>query len=741
VLAIGLGFRIFGLSPWAGRFPLALFGLAGLAALFFLVERLSSRRIAWLSVLALSTMPLYFLQARTLLGDIVTLAAALFAWAGLGVAVFDLRARRVRLWALALGLVGLLAGFWSRGLLVGVAAPTLAVGLAWLACALSGARGDRLSAALAATALFGGVSCALFGAWAVHVTPADGYSIWVGATTGGAFPVPTFDVIARELGHALFPWSAVIPPALGRALDPPAAARGEDGERDHALRLLALSAASVTFIVQTALAPEVGLLPYAAPGALAVLCAIALSDLERGARASRAFALAVGALGILLLLDFRNFPEKGLVAFSAEGAVFPQSFASLGFRWLATAGLGFVLAFFFIVQERAGRARLGVFRAGEYARWPRILHRQWAGNLWFAVLVVECALMGFELILVVSDRALHLPAFEALGEMPRLAVRAGWVLGLAFCLTPVLVLVARDLSRLLLRHFPARGASAVVVVALAGASLGFGYYPALMQQISPKRSFDAYRRLARAGEPLGLLGSDAAVARYQAGVSARELADVDHAIDWLLSGRERRFIALRSAELASLNAAYRARHEPRANLPVIDADSSEILLAASRLPDSERNQNPLMDFVLDRAPTPGHPLDVNLAGKLSVLGWDVTDGDGARVDIIAPGERYELAIYYRVDARVSGTWEAFVHVDGFQRRYNADHALLAGRYPLTLWLPGDFIVDRTVLRLEPNFAPGTYRVLFGLYSGERRLEVRSGKHEENRIVAGTLIVK
>ena len=174
---------------------------------------------------------------------------------------------------------------------------------------------------------------------------------------------------------------------------------------------------------------------------------------------------------------------------------------------------------------------------------------------------------------------------------------------------------------------------------------------------------------------------------------------------------------------------------------MLDADSSEILLAANRLPASERNQNPLMDFVLDRAPSPGHPLDVELAGKLRVLGWDVTDDEGVRVDIIAPGERYELAIYYRVDARISGNWEAFVHVDGFQRRYNADHQLLAGRYPLSLWLPGDFIVDRAVLRLEPNFTPGTYRVLFGLYSGERRLEVRSGKHEENRIVAGTLIVK
>jgi hypothetical protein len=759
VLAIALGFRVFGLSPWAGRLPLALFGLAGVCALFFLVSRLSTRRAAWLSVLALSTMPLYFLQARTLLGDGVTLASALFAWAGLGVAVFDARSRPVRIAALGLGATGLLCGFYCRGLLIGVAAPALAVGFTWLALALNGASGDRLGTLVGAASLCVGLSAALFGAWAVLVTPADRYSIWIGATTGGAYPVPTFDVMVRELGHALFPWSAVIPPALGRALNPPRLPEQDQiGERDRALRLLALSGASLTLIVQTALSTELGLLPYAAPGALAVLCALSLLDLERGARASRTFGLAVGALGVLLVLDFRNFPEKGLVAFSVEGAVFPYSFASPGFRIILLAG-AFVVAFFLLVQERAQRARLGVFRAADYAGWPRILYQLWAGNLWFGWLVVVCALMGFDFILLLSDRYLHYLPLEALGEMPRLLVRGGWTLGLALVLSPLLVALGRDSTRLLLRPFsalacllrrpslasirftPSRGASALVVVALAGATLGFGYYPALMQQISPKRSFEAFRRFAALGEPLGLLGGDAAAARYQAGASARALADVDQALDWLLGSHERRFVALRSGDLPSLNAGYRARSEPRKNLPVLDAGSSEILLAVSRLRPSETNQNPLEDSVLARAPSPQHPLDVDLAGKLQVLGWEVTDENDARVDAIFPGTRYLFTIYYRVNARLSGNWETFVHIDGFHRRYNADHPTLGGRYPFSLWLPGDFIADRGVLRLEPNFTPGSYRVLFGLYMGERRLEVRSGEHEDNRIVAGTLLVR
>ncbi|HYP87040.1 MAG TPA: glycosyltransferase family 39 protein, partial [Polyangiaceae bacterium] len=81
-----LGFRCFGLSAWAGRLPLALWGAAGLGGLFAALCRLCDRRLALYAVLALATTPLYFLQARTLLGDAVTLATFTLAWSGLAVA-------------------------------------------------------------------------------------------------------------------------------------------------------------------------------------------------------------------------------------------------------------------------------------------------------------------------------------------------------------------------------------------------------------------------------------------------------------------------------------------------------------------------------------------------------------------------------------------------------------------------------------------------------------------------------
>jgi hypothetical protein len=99
-----------------------------------------------------------------------------------------------------------------------------------------------------------------------------------------------------------------------------------------------------------------------------------------------------------------------------------------------------------------------------------------------------------------------------------------------------------------------------------------------------------------------------------------------------------------------------------------------------------------------------------------------------------------LLIYFRVVQPISGRRETFIDIDGFQRRFNAEHATLDGKYPFNLWRVGDFISDRSEFALEPNFGAGKHRVYFGLYNGNRRLEVRRGPAEENRLDAGFLEV-
>jgi hypothetical protein len=61
---------------------------------------------------------------------------------------------------------------------------------------------------------------------------------------------------------------------------------------------------------------------------------------------------------------------------------------------------------------------------------------------------------------------------------------------------------------------------------------------------------------------------------------------------------------------------------------------------------------------------------------------------------------------------------------------------------MSLWLPGDIVVDDHEFQLEPNFSPGPYTNFFGLYLGESRLKIKSGPTDgENRVNGGILKVQ
>lgn len=747
-LLIASGFRVLGLHAWAGRLPLALVGLAGVVALGVGVSRFAGPRAGAFSAIVLATTPLYFLHAHTMLGDIVTMVAAGTAMMALAVAVFDRRSARARLIALAVALAALGAGFGSRGLLIGVAFPALGVGLAWLLLALARGPRDRLGDVSGAGALLTGLVAVAGGAYALATTPTERYSAWIGSLTFDPPRPATFDRVASDLAHAVFPWSAVLPWAIGWLWRP---LRTVHDGREAALRLVVLTTAAVTWIGQTALAPVLGDVVYTAPAALAAIVALALNDLEANARASRALGLVAAALGLVLLGDFVNFPEKALAAFGVPDAGLPKDFAVPVMSWITVVPfVAFALVFLF-VQEAPG-ASAPVFRREEYLAWPRALRTLWDGNLFFGVLVCLSALLGLELLLALVDGIPRLSRSETLGEIPRALVRVGWVGLGSVCVLPVIVLAGRDLVRLVTcpgvaiarfggatRVVIGRGASAVVVLALTGAAWGVGLHGGLLQQLSPRASLEAYFRFARGDEPLGVLGVGAPALRYHAGGRVRELEDADAAAAWLLGG-EKRYLLVRQSELAALNAAYRAHDGRGRNLPVLDA-SGEVLLAVNRLEPGQLNDNPLSRVVLEAPPKPSRTLDVNLGGVLDVIGWDVLTSGGEPVDAIVPGTEYEFVIYYRVVDHVVGRWDTFIHLDRLQQRYNGDHPTTGDRYPFALWRRGDFIADRHHITLEPYFSRGDYDVFFGLYRGARRLEVRRGNHEENRIVAGKLAVR
>ncbi|HEY3500027.1 MAG TPA: hypothetical protein VGK73_35300, partial [Polyangiaceae bacterium] len=662
--SMALALKLFGLHPWAARLALLAWAVVALIATYGLLSRLVDRAAGAFGVLVLASTPLFFVQARTLLGDGVTIGALTLAFSGLTLALYDRGSIGVRAGFFLLGCAGLVAGALCRGLLLGVAVPALGASGAYFVQRLAGvARSDRATALLAGLALVAGLGATAFGAFVLAraVSEPERYFALLGFGLASGGTRPTFDVLIQALGHGLFPLSAFVPVALGRLLLAPPG--GAERASELGLRASALLTATLGFGMGTFLTEASGVLAFAPVAALAVVAALALRDMDRGAPGSRAAGMIVASLLVILYLDFRNAPERTLAAFCIDSARFPESFRAAGAPWLLVATLlpALLVALALLERDEPG-AR--VFAKQDYLAWPATLRDLWNGNLLFGACVVEAALLGFFAFDLLGERVPSLRRFSAESELARLLSRLAWLALPILFVAPFLALAARDTLRALARLregtrfgalVPGRGTLALLGFVASGSTLGLAYYPALAAQLSPQEAFDAYRKFAKPGEALGIVGSSTAAGFYAAGRGARVFETAEQGYDWLVEPGPRRFLVFRADALAGLTARYRESSEPRRNLPVLTARSSEVLLGSNRLAPGERNENALERYLLSAPPRIGRPLDANLGNQLDVLGWDVLDSEGRSVPSVRPGRSYEFVIYFRVVARVPST--------------------------------------------------------------------------------------
>jgi 4-amino-4-deoxy-L-arabinose transferase-like glycosyltransferase len=835
--SIALGFKLFGLHEWAGRMPLAVWGLLGVLATFAWVSRLFDRRTGLYAAVVLTTTPLYFVQARSMLGDVCTMAGLTMAFGGLAVAAFDRdeggpTAPIKRLVWLGMGALGLAVGYFSRGGLLGAGVPLLSVGLAWAVARLSASRKEDLFGdAMGAVSLAGGAALAAMAARVIAGPDTKDLSMWVGALLHFPAKYPTFDFYLGAIGHSMAPWSAFLPFALARLLVSPVDRPGPLLERESLARLAVVLGGTVAVVAHGYLAARTELIAFTGPAICAVACAVAIRDLERGANASVAIALGTLVLAAVLHHDFHELPEKAYQAFGIAGATFPESFKAPALNlWWVVLG-GFALCAFFTWVERDSDRK--PFHAPNYSAIVRAIREAYDGMLvlvWFAT-IAGASLAGLVIWIGVRLKAHWLPQMPT--NLRDFVLNLWW--GVAF-IPPLVIFGAffacdvwlwtfgqsRPFSRasltrgfdpfegLLTSLFPADDESGaegmdwwtallvlapLMLLAIPGAAVGalvlanklsvatvlaaipagvvffllmgmvgdllrhrapglalggvvvgfvlcFFYYPALANQLSPKEVFEAYGRVCP-GSPLALLGVGGRTSAYYAGGQPQTLTDTASALAWLAAGGgERRCLAMKAEELPKLNQLWREKSQPRANLPVLDARSSQILLAASTLGPGDKNENPLAQMVLSSPPHPQRVLNANMDDKLEVIGVDLDDERGKPAEAVAPGRSYHLKTYYRVLAPVTSEWEAFIHIDGYHRRHNGDHKPMNGKYPMSMWLPGDVLVDDHEFKLEPNFTPGNYQIYFGLFMGDTRLKVKSGPNDgDNRINGGALKVQ
>jgi Dolichyl-phosphate-mannose-protein mannosyltransferase len=848
--SIALGFKLFGLHEWAGRLPLALWGLLGVLATYAFVARLFDRRTGTYAAVILTTMPVYFVQARSILGDICTMSGLAMAFGGLAVAAFDRQptdspaggvastSLRARIPWLLMAAVGLFVGFESRGGLLGMGVPFAAVGLAWAATrvALPGKGRDAVGDAVGLACLAAGVAVLVVSARAVAAEGKD-LDLWVGTLGRPPTKYPTFDFYVAAIGHAMAPWSAFLPFALGRLLLTPTrpgasetVAEGEQ-QRESLARTAVLVGAAVAFVAHAFVVARTDLVVFGGAAICAVACAVAIRDFERGAHASIAVGLGTLILAAVLHHDFHELPEKAYQAFGIPNAPFPDGFkdTALAIWWVALGGFA-LCALITWVERDPDREP---FDPSSYATVLRALREAYDGVLaliYFAT-IAGASVAGLLVVIGTRTRAHWLPQMsstirdQVLNAWWRISfIPLGIIFGFLFACDvwawafgkskPVgvasLTRGFEPFEGLLAKLFPAKGEAALpkyewwvalVLIAplmllaipavafeawhesghtavfsvllavpagvalflamglvgdllrhrapglaLGGAVVGFVlcffYYPALANQLSPKEVFESYRRLCP-GAPLAMLGVGGRTAAYYAGGQPQTLTDPTSAYRWLVADpSERRCLALKAEELPQINRLWREHADPRTNLPIVDARSSQILLASSVLRSGETNESPLGSMVLSAPPHPQRPLDANMDDKLEVLGFDLADERGRLVEGISPGRTYHMKTYYRVLAPVTTEWEAFIHIDGYHRRHNGDHKPMNGKYPMSLWLPGDLLMDDHEFKLEPNFTPGSYTIYFGLFVGDTRLKVKSGPSDgDNRINGGPLRVQ
>ncbi|MFO0677618.1 MAG: glycosyltransferase family 39 protein [Polyangiaceae bacterium] len=859
--SVALGFKLFGLHEWAGRIPLATWGLAGVVATYGFVSRIFDKRAGLYAALVLTTMPSYFVQARTILGDVVAMSAFAMAFGGLLVATFDKdddgpTSFGRRLPWLALGALGLVSGFYSRGFLLGVAVPAGAVGLSWVVTLVAtdaaplwpilgigwivrmvtapsdgsegaGARRDRSGDLVGRTSLGLGILGLFLAMSALETGSKSNLNMFLGAMAKTPSKYPTFDVAIGHLGHSLAPWSALVPVGVGRLFIAPKGVEGPRFDRESAGRAALLLGASVAFVAYGFVASHTEFFVFLAPAVLAAICGVTIRDFERGAHASVAFGVIAGVFLGLFHHDFHEMPEKAYQPFGIANATFPEGFKDRALLlWtvvlVGVAGLAFLtwverdskrepfdpkryksmldslrtawdgllaLGYFAVVAGASCAAAVLFVGLQTKAKWLPTLSlpiRDAILNAWWATAVVPIAVIfgiafACDLWIWTTARARPFSAasftrgFEPIEDLfarlrsPDFAAERGVV---AVILLPLMLLAVPGITFGILVKAGTKPAisaafavpsgvvtfillgalgdllrgSRAALFALAGtvggAVLSVGYYPALANQLSPKEVFETYQKVRTGNEPLGLLGVGSRSAAYYAGGEPPSFVDARPAYDWLMGGGgARRFLVVKSEELPKLNSFFRNDAQPKANLPVIDARSSQILLVASDLAGSA-NRNPLDKVVLAAVPHLQHKLDVNMDDKLMVLGFDLIDASGKSVDVVAPGRKYRMKTVYKVLAPVGSEWEAFIHIDGFKKRHNGDHKPVNGKYPMTLWQKDDIVMDDHEFALEPNFTPGNYSIFFGLFVGESRMKVKSGPSDgDNRVNGGTLRVQ
>lgn len=709
-------FALFGAHEWAGRLPTVLAACLTAALTFFLLRRTPSRRAAVAAVAVLASTPFFLLNARLMVGDAVAICAQTAVGVGAFAVMSPSSSHRGALGAYVWLALGVALSIWASGALLGPLPPLLALAVANLFTNDDG-RGSRLARwvlPLAAAALSVGVARAV---------AADDplFSFWLGGGAIGGNP-PDFDEALALVFHGFAPWSVALPVAAVWALAP---RNGRSDTTQHLAWALCLWAA-FGFVSWTIFASRYGTPPYLAVAPLAGLVGIWLSEVTEASESPFArwpAAVVVALFGGLLIRDYALYPESPLRALAVDGLEVPKVYNPAAAWALVLSITAAVVCLTLVSHAQSPRPDAARTLAWFRTRWN-------AGPASRAWLLIAALLLVAYFVFGAMCWTLDLQLPSLTIRLARTSFALPFALGVLIFGLPWLGYGYGRLGEL--RLFPALGAGL-----LAASFLTLSFQPALSRHFSPKPVYDAYSELSEGrGEPLAAYQLPATAARYYTDAPIEEIRRRAELLDFLLAGGQR-WAVVQAEVFPALNRAYRTKTGE--HVFVADATSARLLLLAAEPIEGLTNQSFIADAVRSEPPKPEYAVGASFDEKIELVGYDL---ELPASDSVGGGQRFTVTWYWRVLEAPPPSYEIFVHIDGHGRRLNGDHVPVAGRYPTKLWEAGDWISDAQELTVPANFPAGDYTMHVGLFSGSKRLEVKSGAQDgANRVNAGTLRVR
>ncbi len=101
------------------------------------------------------------------------------------------------------------------------------------------------------------------------------------------------------------------------------------------------------------------------------------------------------------------------------------------------------------------------------------------------------------------------------------------------------------------------------------------------------------------------------------------------------------------------------------------------------------------------------------------MGYDVDSSQIRQGDVLL------LTLYWQGAERLEEDYKVFVHLETDHIWGQEDHVPACGTRPTTTWVPGEVIVDRYSLLIDPHTPAGRYPILVGMYepSAGRRMQI------------------